>query len=46
MSNKIWTKKEIKGLLATNKMFVVRSCVKLYERQLADEQASKDTIER
>lgn len=42
--NKIWTKDEIRKLLETNDKMVVRSLLKLYQRQEIDEINSKETI--
>nr|CAI9751365.1 hypothetical protein DGKKSRWO_DGKKSRWO_CDS_0079 [uncultured phage]CAI9752250.1 hypothetical protein CVNMHQAP_CVNMHQAP_CDS_0079 [uncultured phage] len=45
MNNRIWTVDEIKHLLQTNDKMVMRSCIKLYERQTEDERKNQDTIE-
>jgi hypothetical protein len=42
-TTKIWTADEIKALLTTNDKFVMRSIVKLFERQTIDEQAVDGT---
>lgn len=44
-TGRIWTQDEIKHLLQTNRTMVLRSCVKLYERQTRDEQEQFETVE-
>lgn len=43
MAGKFWFDSEIKQLLETNDQMVVRSLVKLYECQTADEQVERET---
>ena len=45
MSEKVWTKCEIKKLLETNDKMVSKSVVKLYEYQTRAEQEVKETHE-
>ncbi len=40
---KVWTIDEIKNLLETNKLFVCRAIVKIFERQTEDEKVSDQT---
>lgn len=40
---RVWTKEEIKHLIASNDVMVGRSLVKLLERQTSDEVASEET---
>lgn len=42
---RVWTKDEIKSLLETSEKMVVRSVVKIYEKQTKDEQTYKETNE-
>lgn len=42
-TSKIWTVDQIKNLLMTNDKFVMRSTVKIFERQTTDEQLNDGT---
>lgn len=44
-TSKIWTKEEIQNLLKNNTGFAVRSLVKIYQYQTADEQSTQTTAE-
>ena len=45
MTNKVWTKDEIKRLLETNDKMVSRSLLKLFEYQTSSEQDTEETSE-
>lgn len=43
---KVWTNEEIKNLLSINDIMVVKSLVKLYQMQTADEKKAGETTHR